>query len=403
MFSAEVNYSYTTLYPTITIRNHHERRLFRGHLWAFSNELLEIPKDIEPGTVVQLVREFDKKPFALAFYHPNSLISARIISRDPEAAIDPDFFRDAIKRSAARRDFLLKERNAVRLVHGESDGLPGLLVEKYNDIITFQITSAGFEARKPELVEILKELYSPKSIIEKNISHLRKLEGLEEREGLVFGEETDTEIHDGAGTRYQVSLLKGQKTGFYLDQMENRTSLCRYMPQGGTVLDLFSNEGGFALNLARAGAASVLAVDSSQDALDAVRKNAALNNIEEKVQTFKGDCFQFAGECREKYDIVVLDPPSLVRTKKEIKSAERGYLALHKHAMNLVKSEGIMATASCSHHISRDMFIDLIRRAAYEAHRTATILEERGAAADHPIMAMMPETEYLRYFVLRLG
>ena len=388
-------------YPDIIISNRHERRLLKGHLWAFSNELKEIRKDIPAGSIVRLIREFDNKPFALAFYHPNSLIAARIITRDVTKEIAEAFFRSRIERAAERRAFLLKERNAVRLIHGESDFLPGLIVEKYNDIITFQITSAGMELHKEVIVNLLRDIFSPVTIIEKNKSHLRKLEGLTEMEQIVYGSETDTIIHDEAGTKFAVSLLKGQKTGFYLDQMENRTAFARYVKQNDRVLDLFSNEGGFALNAANKGA-DVIAVDASENAIEALNKNAGLNGVAEKIKTVTGDCFDYLKETKEKFDAVILDPPSLLRSKKELNTAKKAYFNLHKNAMKCIKQEGILGTASCSHHFTRELFLETIREAASENGRAVTILEERGAGADHPVLAMMPETEYLKMFILRI-
>ena len=388
-------------YPDIIISNRHERRLLKGHLWAFSNELKDIRKDIPAGSIVRLVREFDMKPFALAFYHPNSLIAARIISRDLTKEIGESFFRSRIERALERRAFILKERNAIRIIHGESDFLPGLIVEKYNDILTFQVTSAGMELQKEIIITLLKDIFSPKSIVEKNRSHLRKLEGLPELESVVFGSETDTTIHDAAGIKFAVSLLKGQKTGFYLDQMENRTAFARYIKQNDNVLDLFSNEGGFALNAAAKGA-QVIAVDASAEALLAAAKNAELNSVAESVRTVTADCFDYLRDSTEKFDAVILDPPSLLRSKKELNTAKKAYSNLHKNAMKLVKQEGILATASCSHHFTRELLVETIRDAAFETGRAVTILEERGAGADHPILAMMPETEYLKMFILRV-
>lgn len=388
-------------YTDLIIRNRHERRLLKGHLWAFSNELIEIRKDIPAGTIVRLLREFDNKPFALAFYHPNSLIAARIITRDVTKEIGEAFFRSRIERAAERRALLLKERNAVRLIHGESDFLPGLIVEKYNDIITFQITSAGMELHKELIVSLLKDIFSPRAIIEKNKSHLRKLEGLPEIESVIFGSETETVIHDGAGTKFAVSLLKGQKTGFYLDQMENRTAFARYVKQNDRVLDLFSNEGGFALN-ASAKCADVVAVDASEQALLSLNANAVLNGVSEKIQTITTDCFDYLKDSNVKFDAIILDPPSLLRSKKELNTAKKAYFTLHKNAMKCTKQEGILGTASCSHHFTRELFLEAIRDAASEAGRAVTILEERGAGADHPVLAMMPETEYLKMFILRI-
>jgi 23S rRNA (cytosine1962-C5)-methyltransferase len=390
------------MYPQVTIKNHHERRLLKGHLWAFSNELAEIPKDIEAGSIVTLVREFDKKPFALAFYHPHSLIAARIVSRNPDDEITQVFFRSKVEAAAARRSFLSKERNAVRLVHGESDLLPGLIIERYSDIITFQITSAGFEKRKEDIVSIIDSLFQPRSIIEKNISHLRKLEGLEEVEAIVKGDETETEIHDGLGTKYAVSLLKGQKTGSYLDQMENRTALRRYLNEGMRALDLFTNTGGFAINMALAGVSEVTAIDQSDEALAGCSTNAELNGVGGKIKTIHADCFGFLKESQEKFDCIVLDPPSLVRSKKELKNAEKGYFALHRDAIRCLAPGGLLVTASCSHHFTRELFLDCVRKAASTEKRAAAILEERGAAADHPVHIYMPETEYLKIFYINI-
>jgi 23S rRNA (cytosine1962-C5)-methyltransferase len=314
--------------------------------------------------------------------------------------VDSEFFKKKIEESSARRKFFEKERNAIRLVHGESDLLPGLIVEKYNDIITFQITSAGMDARKDEIISVLDEMFQPRSIIEKNLSHLRKLEGLTEQEGLVKGTESEVEFHDALGTKFQVDLLKAQKTGAYLDQMDNRTAIRRYIPEGAKVLDLFTNTGGFGLNMALAGADEVTAVDQSDDALISLSKNADLNRVTEKIKAVHTDCFSFIKECKDTFDVVVLDPPSLLRSKKELKTAEQAYYMLHRDAMKCLRSGGILITASCSHHFSREMFLECIRRASSEVRRSIIILEERAAGADHPVHPMMPETEYLKLFVL---
>jgi 23S rRNA (cytosine1962-C5)-methyltransferase len=387
-------------YPAITIKNHHERRLVKGHAWAFSNELKDVPKDIQPGTIVRLIREFDRKTIGYGFYHPNSLIAARVISRESDQTIDADFWRMKLVAASARRDLLSKRRNAVRLVHSESDGIPGLIIERYNDLITFQIVSAGVEVIKDQIVNLIDELWKPRSIIEKNKSHLRKLEGLEQIEKVVKGTETETEIFDAAGTKFQVSLLEAQKTGFYLDQMENRVASREYIKPGAKVLDLFSNEGGFAINLAKAGASQVIAVDASAAALEAAKRNAALNDVQ--IETVAADCFDYIRDAKELFDVIVLDPPSLVKSKKDLKNAMSGYLSLHKNAIRQLAPEGMLITASCSHHFTRELFLDTIRKAAQQNNRTAVILEERGAAADHPVLAMMPETEYLKVFIVRV-
>ncbi|HYM20002.1 MAG TPA: class I SAM-dependent rRNA methyltransferase [Candidatus Kapabacteria bacterium] len=389
-------------YPEIVVKKHHERRLLKGHLWAFSNELIEVRNDLDAGTIVRIVREFDSKPFALAFYHPHSLISARIISRDVRATIDKEFLKARIAEAAARRDFLLRERTAVRLVHSESDLLPGLVIEKYNDIYTFQIVSAAMEKFKPEIIESIKELFNPKSIIEKNSSHLRTLEGLPEIEQVVFGDETSTQISDRAGTKFDVSLVAGQKTGFYLDQMDNRTAICRYITPESSVLDLFTNAGGFALNAAIAGAKEVTAVDSSDSTLTSLKQNISLNPNRAAWTIEKADCFEYVKSVEKTFDLIILDPPSLAKSKKHLKNAAKAYLDLHRDAIKKLHAGGILATATCSHHFSREALHEVIRDAASDCRRTAVILEKHGAAADHPIHSMMPETEYLRFAIVRV-
>ena len=390
-------------YPKIRVRAKEEFRLLGGHLWAFSNELLDIPKDLPAGSVVTLVREKDGFPIAHAFFNPHSLIAARILAHDTRESIDEAFFEQRLRQSAARREMLLQRRNAVRLVHGESDFLPGLIIDKFADIISYQALSAGFEARKDLIIGLIQKLWNPKSIIEKNNSHLRSLEGLPQIEQFVFGTETETEIHDIAGTRFRIDALSGQKTGFFLDQMENRTRLRDFIRTGSRVLDLFSNEGGFALNTALAGASSVLAVDASESALAKVSFNAKLNGVEDRISTLTTDCFQFVREATEQYDVIIVDPPALAKSRKDTAAARKGYIALNSGAMKLLRPGGILLTASCSHHISRDDFFDILRESGRRAKRTVSILEERAAAQDHPVLAAMSETSYLKCFILGIG
>ncbi|MEO6940352.1 MAG: class I SAM-dependent rRNA methyltransferase [Candidatus Kapaibacterium sp.] len=390
-----------TIYPEITLRKNEERRLTSGHLWAFSNELLTIPKDIAAGAVVRLVRE-KGGAFALGFYNPHSLISARIISRELHDTIDEAFFEKKILEAADRRRQLLGKRNAVRLIHGESDLLPGLILDQYNDILSFQISSVGFETRKEMIIGIFDRVFKPRAIVEKNLSSTRKLEGLEPVNAIVRGTDSQTEIHDEAGTRYTIDVLTGQKTGFFLDQMENRTTLRNYVSTGDSALDLFTNEGGFAINLARAGAKNVIAVDVSASALEKVKANAELNKVTKSVNTVEADCFDYLRNSQTMFDLVVLDPPALAKSKKDLTNARKAYLTLNQTAMERVRHDGILFTASCSHHLTREMFIDLLQEAARKCRRPVTILEERGAGIDHPVLLGMPETHYLKAFILRI-
>jgi 23S rRNA (cytosine1962-C5)-methyltransferase len=391
-----------TNYPHLRIRHKEELRLLGGHLWAFSNELLDLPRDLAPGSVVTLVRERDGSPIGNGFYHPNSLIAFRMLTRDSGEALNEAFLEKRIRESASRRDLLRKQRNAVRLVHGESDLLPGLIVDIFDNVIGYQITSAGFEVRKETVVRILQKIFNPVSIVEKNNSHLRKLEGLPMGEQLVFGNDSIAEIHDAAGTRFAVDVLTGQKTGFYLDQMENRTRLRDFIRPGSRVCDLFSNAGGFAMNAALSGAASVIAVDESVTALGHVKRNAELNAVQDIITTIEANCFDYIRESRDEMDVIVLDPPALAKSKKDIAQARKAYLTLNTQAMRLLAADGILVSCSCSHHIDSYEMLGIIREAGWRAKRTVTLLERRGAGIDHPILAAMPETEYLKVFILSI-
>ncbi len=389
-------------FPILRLKKNEERRIYSGHLWAFSNEFVEVPKNIAAGSIVKIVRDLDERFVAFGFYNPHSLIAARILSRDPVEQIDTDFFRRRLVAAADRRALLLSSRNSARIVHSESDLLPGLVIDKFDDAIAFQISSAGFEVRKDELIALIEELWKPRAIVEKNATHTRTLEGLEQIERLVKGDSAEALITDSAGSKFTSDILTGQKTGFYLDQMENRTELRRYVKPGMKVLDLFSNDGGFAINLAAAGAASVIAVDSSVPALKRLKLNASANRVAEKITTVARDCFDFLQEQTEALDMIVVDPPSLVKSKRDLPQAVRSYQSLNQHALRLVAPEGVLFTASCSHHMSRDLLAEVIQEAARKSRRTVTVLEERGAGIDHPILVGMPETAYLHAFVLRV-
>lgn len=349
-----------------------------------------------------LVRERDGAPVGNGFYHPNSLISFRLLTRNADEVIDADFFERRISEAYARRDLLKLRRNAYRIVHGESDFLPGLIVDPFGDVLACQMLSAGFDARKEIIFEILHKLFRPSAIIEKNNSHLRKLEGLSQSDALAFGNDATTEIQDAAGTHYQVDVLAGQKTGFYLDQMENRVRVRDFIRPGARVLDLFANDGGFAINAALAGAESVVAVDESTSALERLQQNADRNSVS-NISITKADCFDFLRESQEEFDAIILDPPALAKSKKDVGQAQRGYVSINTNAMRRISRDGVLVTCSCSHHIDRERFLDIIRESSQRSGRSVTILEERGAGIDHPVLLSMPETAYLKCFILRIG
>jgi 23S rRNA (cytosine1962-C5)-methyltransferase len=381
---------------SVTLKKNEERRIEGGHLWAFSNEIGEIAGDPASGDVV-VIRARGGKPIGTGFYNPHSLIAARVLSTSNEE-IDFDFFSRRITRALELRRKLYPAAETFRLVHGESDYLPGLLIDKYNEYLTVQTLSAGMDSRLTLICDVLESLLAPAGIIERNESTLRTLEGLELKKSVLRGTAATTIVSE-FGIKYEVDPLDGQKTGFFLDQRENRKAFRRYA-RGGDVLDCFCNEGGFALNAAYAEATSVTGVDASEGAVARATSNAELNGLGASATFTAMDAFDYLKSAPERsFDAVNLDPPSFAKNKKSVPAAKKGYARLHAAALRLVKRGGILATSSCSHHIQEDVFLGIIARAAADAGRRIRLLEWRGAAPDHPVHPSMPETRYLKFGV----
>lgn len=397
--------SLTTHRPTVNkiiiLKKNEDLRLVRGHLWAFSNEIQEIKGGPVEGDVVEL-RTNAGKFIGLGFYNPHSLISIRLLTRKEES-IDSDFFARRIESSLRLRQMLYPDATAYRVVHGESDFLPGLIVDKYNDLLSVQTFSWGMDARLSLICDVLDSLLHPAGIVQRNDSSLRTLEGLPLVKEIVRGSLHQTTI-DEHGISYDVDLLGGQKTGFFLDQRENRKAIRRFS-NGARVLDCFCNEGGFALNAVVAGARSVTAVDISEHAITKAKENARRNNLGERITFITGDGFEFLKAAHgrgEQFDVVNLDPPSFAKNRKAVAQAKRGYRDLHTLAFQVLKPGGILTTASCSHHIFPDTFLSIISDAARSLGRELSVLEWGGAAPDHPVLPAMPETQYLKFGILRV-
>jgi 23S rRNA (cytosine1962-C5)-methyltransferase len=375
------------------------RRLRAGHLWIYAGDVTQEPANQE----APLVRVLDPagKALGYAFYSKTSQIRLRILSRRPEPP-DRAFFLDGIRRSVARRGTRAGgATSACRLVFGEADLLPSVLVDRYGDYLALQTLSRGSDALKPLLAGILAELLAPKGIFERNDVKARKLEGLEEQKGLLAGSMPEIIEIEEAGIRFAVDLAHGQKTGFFLDQSENRVAAREFA--AGKVLDCFTNTGGFALHFAPR-CTSVLALDISADSLAQARRNADLNEIR-NVDFQEGNVFDLLRQLEhagEKFDMVCLDPPAFAKNRGALSAAQGGYKEINLRAMKLLKPEGILATASCSYHLSEADFHEVIAHAAQDARRYVQIIERRGQAADHPILASMPETHYLKFFILRV-
>lgn len=387
--------------PTITLRPREERRLLNGHLWVFSNEIGTIEGTPGKGDLVN-VMSAGGKLMGVAIYNPNSLIAARLIDRN-QVPLDGDWFRSRIQRALQLRGLLFPDSTTYRILHSESDGVPGVIVDRFNNVMSVQIAAAGMEARRDLLFDALMEVEGVEGVVERNDHQLRQLEGLPERVGLVRGVADVQQISDGV-ISYQIDPLGGQKTGAYLDQRQNRIAMRRFMAVG-RVLDLFCNDGGFALHASHAGAGQVVAVDSSAIALRAVETNRTLNNLS-AIQLSQNDVFSELHDRRaqgEQFDAVIADPPPFARSKKHIAAARKRYVELFSLALQVTAQNGVAFLATCSHHITRDTLLEMVRESLRRVRRDAIILEERGASPDHPVHPAMPETGYLHGVILRVG
>ncbi|NBV85962.1 MAG: class I SAM-dependent rRNA methyltransferase, partial [Verrucomicrobia bacterium] len=360
-------------------------RLFHGHDWVYSTEVLKTFGAPQDGEIVSLKDGRDRM-LGTAIYNSRSQIVARRFSRQRQE-LDLDFFKRRIQLAMEyRRRHGLAERLG-RLVWSESDGLPGVVVDRYEENLVVQTLTLAMDKRKDLLVQALVEVLHPRSIIERNDTPIRKAEGMELVSGVLYGEEPEPGIITADGLKFEVNLLTGQKTGFYLDQLANYRAVAGYAG-GRSVLDCFTNQGAFALSCAKAGARDVTAVDISAGAVELAQRNALANNLE--IKALEANVFDYLHE-QEKaaatYDLVILDPPSFTKSKGKIKDALRGYKEIHLRAMKLLKPDGLLATFCCSHHMTHDLFMGVINEAAVDAKRTLRILQTFSQGLDHPIIS----------------
>jgi len=335
-----------------------------------------------------------------SFYSRNSQIRLRLLSREPDPP-SPEFFRTRVLRSIARRQSVFKESAAYRLVFGEGDLLPGIIIDRYGDYLVLQTLANGADALKPLLVDILKESVGPAGILERNDVKARRLEGLEEVRSVLWGNVPEEIEITESGIRFAVDLLQGQKTGFFLDQSQNRVEAGKYA--SGQALDCFTNTGAFAFQFAKR-CESVLAVDVSPGSLSLARKNGALNGFQ-NIEFVEANVFDYLRDLEgtgRVFDTICLDPPAFAKNRKALSGARSGYKEINLRAMKLLRPEGILITSSCSYHMLENDFFDLLCEAAQDAHRYIQVIERRSQASDHPILAAMPETHYLKCFFLRV-
>ncbi len=389
----------------IFLKKNEERRLSLGHQWIFSNEIEKVEGTFKNGEVSELYSE-GSKFLGKGFYNKNSLIAYRHLT-DKEETVDRTFFFKQISLANSLRKKSSECGNTYRMVNSESDFLPGLIIDKFDNRFSFQIFSAGMEEFRETIIEILKENFKSVYIVEKNNNELRILEGLEKREEVVFDitdNDDKTFISEIDGIKYNLDLLKGQKTGFYLDQAGSRKLLRKYMNERYKVLDLFCNEGGFALNASLAGAAEITAVDSSEHSVETAKRNAELNNLA-NINFICKDVFDFMNDLfqtKEKYDFIILDPPSFTKSKKNLIPAMKGYIELNAKAMRLLKPNSMLFTFSCSHHINDSNFSEILVKSSIEAKRKIQVIEFSNCSFDHPVLLQMNETKYLKGYLLRV-
>ncbi|MFN3740658.1 MAG: class I SAM-dependent rRNA methyltransferase [Thermodesulfovibrionales bacterium] len=374
-------------------------RILNGHLWVFQNEIAGSLKKYEPGTIVEL-RDRKDQFLGIGYINPHSLITIRLLTRRKER-INRSFFESRIKDAISYRQRVLPSIDSCRLIYSESDLLSGLIVDKYSDWLVIQSLTAGMDRYLPEIIDILESLIKPSTLFIKNDSPLRGLERLELKTEFVKGTAESPPVIKEGNIYLKVDPVHGQKTGFFLDQRENRLFLSGLI-KGGTGLDLFCYSGAWGLQLARNGA-DVLFIDDSEKALMMARENAELNNLSERCSFLKTDVFDYLNKIKQKeYDFIILDPPAFVKSRSKIEEAIKGYRFINSVCMSLLKKGGIMATSSCSHHISREVFLDILRQAARGAGRTIRIIEFRSQAKDHPVLLQVPETEYLKCAILEV-
>ncbi len=388
----------------LLLKKNEERRLRQGHLWVYSNEVNVERTPLTaftPGQPVQILGS-DGKALGCGYVNPHSLICARLVSRDAAQVLDRSLLVHRLNIALALRQRLY-ERPYYRLVYGESDSLPGLVVDRFDDVLSVQINTAGMEVLKEDVVAALEKVVKPRIILLRNDSPARAPEGLGSYVESALGEAPEVVTVEENGVRYEAPLLTGQKTGWFYDHRDNRARMQRHA-RGARVLDVFSYIGGWGIAAAAAGAAQVTCIDASSRALDQVQHNAALNGVDGKVDSIEGDAFEALKALRAEkaqFDLVIVDPPAFIKRKKDAKEGIQAYRRINQAALQLLGKDGVLIAASCSFHLQREVFLDLLHQSARHLDRQMQILEQGHQGPDHPVHPAIPETEYIKCFTAR--
>ena len=391
--------------PVLRLGKHKDRRLRAGHSWVFSNEVDNKTTPLTafaPGEPV-LIQDASGHNLGSGYINPHALICARLVSRSPKYSLDKSLLIHRLNIALSLRQRLFN-KPFYRLVYGDSDGLPGLVVDRFGDILVVQLTTAGMERLKDDVVAALQKVISPAAILLRNDAGARKLEGLESYIETAMGDIPERVIVEENNARFEVSITEGQKTGWFYDQRSNRANMRKYV-KGARVLDVFSYVGSWGIQAALAGADSVMCIDSSARAIDAVTANAKLNGVEQKVTAEKEEAFEMLRRLRadrEKFDVVIVDPPAFIKRKKDAAEGLKAYHRLNRMAMQVLTRDGMLLSCSCSYHLQRDKLREILLGASRHIDRFAQIIEHGQQGPDHPVHPGIPETEYLKAFFMRL-
>jgi 23S rRNA (cytosine1962-C5)-methyltransferase len=394
--------------PTVLLKPGEADRIVAGHPWIYHSEILRLTQPPADGEVVQ-VKDHRQRFLGVGFFNSKSKINVRVLSPE-RVEVNEHFFEERIRAALAVRQKHLPDATSFRVVNAESDFLSGLVVDKYEDVLVVQISSLGMDQRKAMIVGALQKIFSPRAILERSDVASRKFEGLQEASGFLAGELSGPVSVNLNGLKFETDLVGGHKTGLYLDQQVNYLAVSQFA-KGAQVLDCFSFLGGFGLHAARAGAAHVHFLDQSAEAIEASKRNAAANGLAEKcsfeaVNVFDWFKTQTAVKPHEKvipkFDLIILDPPSFTRNRASVPDALRGYKEIHLRALKLLKTGGTLATFCCSHHVNAATFQDVILSAAYDTRRMLRRVATYSQSPDHPVIPMIPETEYLKGFAFEV-
>jgi 23S rRNA (cytosine1962-C5)-methyltransferase len=389
--------------PELRLKRGEDRRLAAGHLWVFSNEVDTARTPLtafQPGALCRVVSDRDRF-LGFAYVNPHSLISARILGRSSVHAPDKSLLVHRLKVAESLRR-ALHEKPFYRLVYGESDALPGLVLDRFGAVVVGQIATAGMEALRPQIEAAVKKVISPAALIWKNDAGARDMEGLPHYVETAFGDAPESVVVEEGGVGFHVPLGTGQKTGWFFDQTANRLAL-RKFAGGARVLDVFSYLGAWGLGALKAGATEATCIDSSASALEQLQLSAAANGLKPAVR--KGDAFDVMESLHSqgrRFDVVIVDPPAFIKRKKDLPKGEAAYKRLNQLAMQLLEKDGILVSCSCSYHLEPDHLLTAIQRAARHLGRFAPVVEVGGQSPDHPIHPAIPETRYLKAFFCRI-